>query len=262
MQNPRLQASRQPRYLQIYQALRDRIADGTVAMGQNLPSEADLCAEFGTSRFTVREALRKLQADGMVARQHGAGSRVVRTAPASSFGLSFGSVDDVLLFASDTGFELLEAEPLTLNEVQAASFGGSPGARWTRVRGLRCVGTDRSPFALIESFIAPRFADLLDTLLESRPPFYRAVEQAAVETVTDVVQKTQALSMPRYVADALGAPHGSVSLRIFRIYRSVRGTIVASYNWHFGGERFAHHAHLQIVDGRQRPGQAPAEDPG
>ncbi len=42
-----------------------------------LPTESELCEEFNASRFTVREALRRLVAQGMVQRRQGAGSIVV-----------------------------------------------------------------------------------------------------------------------------------------------------------------------------------------
>ena len=40
----------------------------------SLPTESELCEEFGASRYTVREALRRLVDQGMVHRRQGAGS--------------------------------------------------------------------------------------------------------------------------------------------------------------------------------------------
>ena len=60
------------RYQEIHQIIRKRIFDGAYPLGSNLPSEAAFSREFNTSRFTVREALRRLQIDGMVERKQGA----------------------------------------------------------------------------------------------------------------------------------------------------------------------------------------------
>jgi GntR family transcriptional regulator len=46
------------------------------AAGARLPSETQLAQELGVSRATVREALRILEAQGMVRRRHGVGSFV------------------------------------------------------------------------------------------------------------------------------------------------------------------------------------------
>lgn len=60
----------------IAQALRSRIAAGSPAPGERLPTEAALAAEFGVSRPTVRAALRELEALGLVRTRHGVGSFV------------------------------------------------------------------------------------------------------------------------------------------------------------------------------------------
>jgi DNA-binding FadR family transcriptional regulator len=62
--------------------LRPAILDGTYAYGARLPAERDLARHFGTSRSTVREALRQLEAQRLVTRRMGSGTFVShRAAP-------------------------------------------------------------------------------------------------------------------------------------------------------------------------------------
>jgi GntR family transcriptional repressor for pyruvate dehydrogenase complex len=54
-----------------------RIDDGTLAVGQRLPTEAELSRDFGVSRPSVREALAALQFVGLVESRRGFGTVVV-----------------------------------------------------------------------------------------------------------------------------------------------------------------------------------------
>ena len=58
---------RRPVYVQVADQLREAILSGTLQSGEALPSERELCEQFGVSRTTVREALRALQAQSLVA---------------------------------------------------------------------------------------------------------------------------------------------------------------------------------------------------
>ncbi|MFA6292919.1 MAG: GntR family transcriptional regulator [Victivallales bacterium] len=60
----------------IYQKLHERIAVGQYPEGMRLPTEAELCAEFGASRNTVRAALDKLSGDDLIYKIQGSGCYV------------------------------------------------------------------------------------------------------------------------------------------------------------------------------------------
>jgi GntR family transcriptional repressor for pyruvate dehydrogenase complex len=59
--------ARPPIYVQVAEQIRRAILDRSLASGQRLPPERELTQQFGVSRATVREALRHLEAQGLLA---------------------------------------------------------------------------------------------------------------------------------------------------------------------------------------------------
>ncbi|MGF0118658.1 GntR family transcriptional regulator [Promicromonospora sp. Marseille-Q5078] len=68
-------------YAQVHEALRARIVDGTLAVGDKLPSQAELVEEFAVSAITIKRALDMLRDEGFVTRRPRIGTVVVSTAP-------------------------------------------------------------------------------------------------------------------------------------------------------------------------------------
>src|ERR1700733_4772831 len=61
---------------EIAQQIMDLIANGDLKPGQRLPSERDLCKNFGTGRSSLREALRCLSIVGVLNARGGEGTTV------------------------------------------------------------------------------------------------------------------------------------------------------------------------------------------
>ena len=65
-----------PRYLQLADLMRQRIARGTWPSGHRLPSLEELGADFGVARVTVRQCIEVLAREGLVSPQQGRGTFV------------------------------------------------------------------------------------------------------------------------------------------------------------------------------------------
>jgi GntR family transcriptional repressor for pyruvate dehydrogenase complex len=62
--------------VQVYTQLKERLMQGFWKIGERLPSESELCAQFGVSRVTVRAAIQQLEILGLVETKHGGGTFV------------------------------------------------------------------------------------------------------------------------------------------------------------------------------------------
>ena len=91
----------------IVEQVRLLIRQGQLSAGDRLPSERELCERFGVSRVTVREALRVLEANGLVEIRVGARGGAFVTAPSSR--LVGEGISDLITLASLTGVEVTEA---------------------------------------------------------------------------------------------------------------------------------------------------------
>jgi GntR family transcriptional repressor for pyruvate dehydrogenase complex len=83
----------------IYEQLLEQIATGRLARGDRLPSENALARMFGVSRPTVRNALFRLQTDGIVRSRKGSGNYVAETPSPHILSLKpgTGNISDMLL---------------------------------------------------------------------------------------------------------------------------------------------------------------------
>lgn len=66
-----------PYYLQIYNELRGRIISQVYLPGQPIHSENELVSEFGVTRATIRNAVKKLQDEGLIRTEKGKGGIII-----------------------------------------------------------------------------------------------------------------------------------------------------------------------------------------
>jgi DNA-binding GntR family transcriptional regulator len=94
----------------VYQAFRERILDGSYSPGYRLVID-QLAREFGVSALPVREAIRRLEAEGYVVYQAGSGARV---APADAHSFMEGMTVLAILeaYATAAAATSLDAEDL------------------------------------------------------------------------------------------------------------------------------------------------------
>jgi GntR family transcriptional repressor for pyruvate dehydrogenase complex len=92
--------------LRISAAIRDAIVEGRLLVDQRLPSEQELAEQFGVSRPTVREALKRLAAQNLIRTQRGAtgGAFVNRLSFEEAYGQQI-TTSTLLLSMNEVDFE-------------------------------------------------------------------------------------------------------------------------------------------------------------
>ena len=203
---------RRIRYQEIAAELRARAAAGPA--GSLLPSEAELSAEFGASRVTVRRALELVREDGLIAARQGFGW-FVATEPVRQRLEHLGTIEDQLHDSGRRGerrviefaFETTPARCArcsTSNRCCASSGSTSPTA--SRSRSSRCGAQRSSVGALSREDVERRpFYELLDVEL-----------RGATQTIgADAADSAD--------AKLLGVPVGAPLLRCQRVTTDTAG---------------------------------------
>jgi GntR family transcriptional regulator len=133
-----------PHHRRIEQVLRERIT--AMQPGDRLPSDAELVAEFGVSRMTARNAMQRLAAEGLVAREPGRGSFVATPG-------AHRRTDRLMTFTSEMtrrgrtpSSRLLARAIRPSNRAEAAALALAPGEPVVEVRRIRLA--DNEPIAL------------------------------------------------------------------------------------------------------------------
>jgi len=108
-----------PAYQKVQQAIQDDILSGKLADDDLLPTENELCEQFGVTRSTVREGIRMLENSGLIFR--GAGKRLIIRRPQSTDIAN--TTSRALTFSGVTFREAWEALALFQPQVAAMACG-------------------------------------------------------------------------------------------------------------------------------------------
>ncbi|MDY6877507.1 MAG: GntR family transcriptional regulator [Chloroflexota bacterium] len=149
----RFKTDRRPLHLQAQQHLLSLIENETYLPGQQFPSEADLAAQLGISRPTLREALLHLEQKGIIVRKHGVGTFV---APQYGHRLESGleHLESILALAARQGITTqmrgLSVEQVPADEELAERLDVAPDTALTCVR--RAIVVKHRPAAYLVDY--------------------------------------------------------------------------------------------------------------
>jgi GntR family transcriptional regulator len=165
-----------PRYYEIEQALRARVA--RLEPHAPLPSEAQLCQEFGVSRMTGRAAVQRLVQDGLVYRVPGRGTFVAASRANRTAGHILSFSDEMRRKGRVPSSRVIERRRRRATEDEERRLGVRDVVVLRRVRLA-----DGKPLALERAvFPAERIGEALETDLRRESLFATLVDAGLVPT--------------------------------------------------------------------------------
>jgi GntR family transcriptional regulator len=139
-----------PKYAQIADIFRQRIARGIWRQGLRLPANEELAAEFSVSRVTIRQAVELLTRDGVIEAQQGRGTFVTGTLKQDRWLKVETTLSDLAEMYRDTSPEIIN---ISESRTDAPLFpeDGKPAAKYVFMR--RVHSRNKRPYCVISIYL-------------------------------------------------------------------------------------------------------------
>ena len=238
-----------PRYLQVAGELREAIMAERYSDGRSFPTESDLCETYDVSRFTVREALKRLQAEGLIARKRGSGT-IVQPSAARGGALHqpLSNVGELLQYARGSAIIYERVGKTALPAYVAEKVERDTSGSWEVFSGLRRQGFGEQAIARTEVYLHQRLADVVDALdlNASSQTLFSQIERLTGTSAATVTQDIQAIAADKTDAKTLEVEEGAPVLLIIRSYVDAKGDVFEISVSHHPGDRFAYNMHIDV----------------
>jgi GntR family transcriptional regulator len=215
------------------QELRHAITAGTFRPGSQLPTEAELCAMLGVSRTVVREALRVLEDDGLVARRHGVGTFVRNHPILKNLNFNFGITEMIESAGLKSGTSHLALQNETADEEKAEQLHiplGTPIITVERVRTADGRPVVYSLDTFTEALIQQAEFDPQLLLTES---IYNILQTSLGQVIEYGIARLLPVTAPPHVTEKLQLPPNAPTLYIVQTdYSSSDEPLVYSCEYH------------------------------
>lgn len=254
--------SAHPKYQGIHDALVGMIE--SLPTGAALPTERELCASFGVSRSTVRQALAQLEVEQRIYRRQGKGTFVARAKIEQRLQL-MSHTEGMRSRGINPGSKLIDVRRIAAGLEVGAMLGLTPESEVLRIERLRLA--DDEPIAIEVLFLnAERFDGITSALGDSGSLYHLLASNYGIE-LASAEETIEAVAAERRDADLLKCQVGAPLLMLSRrtldttgqptefvrsLYRGDR------YRFQTGLERPRHHERAVPEFRRATAGDAPA----
>jgi DNA-binding GntR family transcriptional regulator len=212
--------SQEPAYLHIADAITEQIGAGVYRPGDQLPTEAQLRAQYGVSPMTVRRAINILLDQGLVTTTQGKGT-FVRSLDMGEAIFRLQEITDLWVDDASVDVLLLEARIVPAGERVAAMLQLSPGDPVVYLRRLIRRGTVPLIYQL-EHVVYDEHRPLVEGQLQVTS-LEGLLHSARVQGVPSGQLTIEAVSLGAEAAGLLGVAEGSPAFSLESLFQDFDG---------------------------------------
>ena len=213
--------------------LRQAITGGIYRPGSQLPTEAELCGMLGVSRTVVREALRVLEDDGLVARRHGVGTFVRNHPILKNLNFNFGITEMIESAGLKSGTSHLEIHKENADQEKAEQLRVSIGTPLLTVERVRTADGHPVVYSLdtLTESVLQRTG--FDPQLLRTESIYNILQKTLGQVVEYGTARLLPVVAPDHVTEKLGLPRNALTLYIVQTdYSADDEPVVYSCEYH------------------------------
>jgi len=202
--------------------LEEKIRRGEFPPNSQLPAESALAESLNVSRVTLREALTKLEEQGLIRRQHGVGTFVNPTVPPITFQLEVNRALTQLLESTGhtPGLAEQKVEVVPAPEEIASALEVEPGYRVYVIERVRTA--DDRPVVFSSDYI-PAWVVGDEDIQQFSGSLYGALHNRFHQAVEEGVAELRPAKLTGRVAKALKVPDGRLAMLIEQLDRNAEG---------------------------------------
>lgn len=224
-----------PVYIQIHNQLRENIENGKWKVGQKIPAERELAADFNVSRMTLRQAIQALVDEGILERRVGAGTFVAnRKVQEKMSGVT--SFTELMQSSGKRASSKTISYHLTIpSQTEIEKLKLPAGEQVMRMERIRygndvpiCYEVATVPAALVKDF----------SKTEVTSSFYRTLEQKAHLYPGHAIQQISATKATEKIATYLQIKRGDPLLRMSQLSYLQDGRPFEYVHAQYVGSRF------------------------
>lgn len=208
------------RYTELANTLVKAITEGSISLGDQLPSEVELAEQYKVSRTTVRSSLNILEGLGLITRRRRAGTVVCSKTTTNSYTKSLHNIEDLVNYASHTERQILNVSDVVADENLADALECKPGQKWLKIQMLRTEKNEnKMPVCCNDAYLDPKVGRPILALIHNGSGLLcQIIEKEVGLTVSDIKQTIGATTIPEPMSRLLLVPDGTPGLEITRHY--------------------------------------------
>jgi DNA-binding GntR family transcriptional regulator len=209
--------------------LREDIEQDRYQVGSLLPTEFEISAQYNVSRSTVREAIRRLQDEGLVSRRAGVGTRIESSAPAVTYSQRASSIEELVQTGKGIRMSVTKSDDIIADDALSEILQCKSGQQFLRLQGLVRPArprTSRYPFYWVEIYVLPAYAGIRNHVSKHEGLIASLIEQHYDESIVEIRQEVTATLTGARIGKVLAVPKSTPALQFKRWYYGTNATLM------------------------------------